>query len=439
MRSSPRARAAFLLLYGALVAWQIDRWSCTPHGLVSSWSGRHDARAVSAASADGIFQTFTMGADGLDGVWLRPVASGQPHGDLVVDLVQVTGGARVRLQRVALPASGLTSRRSLHVPFRPTRASRGVQYALALRHLHAEGGPPVTFAVTRDDLLPGARLFADGVEQWGDLAFETSSGRATLPYWIHEVLRPWPGWARAWPTVVLGLLLFNGVLAWACAVAVGLVGAWAGSVEMVPLAGSRDRAAHAGAVSVATLVTVLVAAAGVVVAARPTGRYRSLDLLEALPDARIESSRPSLHEGVALEPVAIFGRVHRAIVALPTSVIRWDVQVPRGAVLRFGAAMRPDMWTRESDGIQMRVLVEQGETSTPVAEYTIVPMLVELHKRLHPGEVPLDRWAGQRVTVVFETTPERWGNAVNDVPVWVAPRIEWPRDPAAGGAAVVRR
>jgi hypothetical protein len=177
----------------------------------------------------------------------------------------------------------------------------------------------------------------------------------------------------------------------------------------------------------------------VVLAARPTGRYRSIDLIDALPDARVDTTWPSLHAAISPELVVFFGRIHRSIVAMPTSTIRWEVDVPRGAVLRFGAAMRPDMWTRESDGIQMRVRVEHGGTSTQVAELTLVPMLVEVHKRLHQGEVGLNPWAGQRVTLAFESTPERFGNAVNDVPVWVSPRIEWPRDPAAGDARVVRR
>jgi len=439
VRSSPRARAAFLLLYGALLAWQLDRWCFTRYGIVSTWADSHDGRTVSAGSPAGVVQTFEMGADGLDGVWLKPViAGGTARGELVVDLVQVHAGSRQRLLRVAIPATDVRSNAELHVPFRPIRASRGRSYELDVRHVHMAGGAAIDLAATRDDVVRTGRLFADGREQWGDLVFETTTRRATLPYWLHELLRPWPAWVRSWPVVALGLLLFNVVLAAACARAAGVLASEAPGDPIVTAAAAHANAATRGAaLRFPYLMTAVLALSGVAVAGVPSGRYRSLDLIEALPDARIETSWSSLHGAISARPVIIFGRIHRGIVALPTTVIRWEVEVPRGAVLRFGAAMRPDMWTRESDGIQMRVRVERAGVSTPLAEFTIVPMLVEAHKQLHQGEGNLAPWAGQRVPLAFESTPERFGNAVNDVPVWVAPRIDWPRAPSAGDARVV--
>jgi len=223
VRSSPRARAAFLLFYGALLAWQVDRWCFTPHGIVSTWAARHDGRTVSAGAPGGVSQTFDMAADGLDGVWLHPaIAGGAARGELLVDLLQVHGETRQRLLRVAVPATDVSNGVALHVPFRPIRASRGITYQVDVRHVHMADGPAIDLAVTRENLVRTGRLFVDGREQWGDLVFETSSRRATLPYWMHEVLRPWPAWVRAWPTIALVLLFFNAVLAWACALATGL-------------------------------------------------------------------------------------------------------------------------------------------------------------------------------------------------------------------------
>jgi hypothetical protein len=384
-----------------------------------------------------VSQTFDMEADGLDGVWLYPaITAGAAHGELLVDLLQVHGEMRQRLLRVAVPATDVSNSVALRVPFRPIRASRGVTYQVDVRHVHMADGPAIDLAVTRENVVRTGRLFVDGREQWGDLVFETSSRRATLPYWMHDVLRPWPAWVRAWPTIALVLLIFNAVLAWACALAVGVTGADPEAQALADAApGQTERVT---VLPSARLAVWLIAVIGVVLAARPTGRYRSIDLIDALPDAHVDTTWPSLHAAISPELVVFFGRIHRSIVAMPTSTIRWEVDVPRGAVLRFGAAMRPDMWTRESDGIQMRVRVEHDGTSTQVAELTLVPMLVEMHKRLHQGEVGLNPWAGRRVTLAFESTPERFGNAVNDVPVWTEPRIEWPRDPAAGNARVVR-
>lgn len=430
----PRARAAFLLLYGALLAWQIDRWCFTPHGLASTWTVRARAVTVSAGSPAGVSQTFTMGADGLDGIWLRPVvASGSLRGELIVDLSAIHDDVPIRIERVVTPAVDAVRTGRLHVPFRMVRASRGSVYQVDVRHVRAGDGPAIELRATRDNALTTGRLFVDGREQWGDLVFATSSRRATLPYWIHEVLRPWPAWVSSWPSVVMALVVFNIVLAWACARAVGLgaTGDESGSSRI----GTGGLAVTPTAVAAVAVIAVI----GTAVAGRPTSRYRSLDLISALPDARIETTWPALHDGVSTASVLFAGRIHRAIVAMPTSSISWTIDVPRDAVLRLGAAMRADMWEEQSDGIQMIVAVDDAGSRTVAADLTLFPMGVLAHRALMPVEVPLHRWAGQRVTIVLRSTPERWGNAVNDVPVWTEPRIEWPRNPVAGNATIVPR
>ena len=146
-----------------------------------------------------------------------------------------------------------------------------------------------------------------------------------------------------------------------------------------------------------------------------------------------------MHEGIAIEPVAILGRVYVSVVALPTSRLEWTLDVPKGALLLGDVAMRPDVWLAEGDGANLIVSVapEDGE-AVEVARYTLFPYVVGSHRALHQLRVSLEPWAGQTVRLVFETDPERWGNAVNDVPLWVDPRIEWPRG-AAWGDARIRR
>ena len=434
VRSSPRARAAFLLLYGAFLAWQIDRWFFTPHGVISSWRERHASRPLSAGSPRGLAQTFEMGADGLDGVWLQPRAGPRmPEGELVVDLVQLHGETRTRIERVVLAAADVHGHDSIRVPFTPVRRSRGQVFEIDMRHVRAGQGPAIEFHATRDDVVRRARLFADGVEQWGDLVFETSARRATLPYWLAEILRPWPAWVRAWPTVVTVVLFFNVLLAWACALAVGATGSIVEHRTDTAPALPSGMVVAQGAM---TVICVLVIA-GIVVTLWPTPAQRTIDLIAALPAAHLESTWDSLHAGISAEPVVFQGKVHRSIVAMPTSRMTWTVDVPKGAVLHVGAAMRPDMWERESDGVQMRVAVESAAGRTVGAELTLFPMGVPDHRKLFPVTVPIHPWAGQRVRLILETTPERWGNAVNDVPVWVEPRIEWPRTPSVGEARIV--
>ena len=439
--SSARARSAFLLLYGALLAWQIDRWFFTSHGIASTWAGRGDRRSASAGAPGGVVQTFTMGADGLNGVWLRATTDGRPPlGELVVDLSERRGVGAVRLERVAVPAADVVSSRAFKVTFREQRQSRGRMYELRLRHVRFDPGPALDLAITRDDLLADGRLFADGRERWGDLVFETSAGRATLPYWRHEVFRAWPAWVWSWPTIVLCVAVFNVVLAWACARATGFIetpdaegtGECAGGVLDSNTAPDRvavRRLAYTAATTVAGV--------GVLLALWPTPRDRTLDLIEALPDARIDTTWESVHGGVAFRFTNYLLDRRRTIHALPTTRLSWTIDVPRDAVFRAGASMRPDLYAAISDGIQMGVTVIDGDVRTPLTLLTLFPMLVAEHRRLVPIDLSLHPWAGRRITLELESTPERAGNAVNDVPVWAEPRITWPRRPSAGEARIV--
>lgn len=448
MSSRSRAWAAFLLLYGALLAWQVDRWCFTHYGLVSSWSHRPAAATVAAASPRPVQQTFVMGADGLDGLWLDARTDGRlPVGELIVDLHEVTPAGAVRLARASLPAADAVQGGRVHVPFRPIRASRGHRYRVDVRHLHAEPGPSIELGVTRDDELRRMPLAADGVEQWGDLVMQTTSRRATLPYWMHEILAPWPAWVRSPATIAGAVALMNLLLAWACALSVGLSGR---RVVTTDAATVTERGADALAADrpvgrpgadgrlhrSAMLATGLVVATGLVITLWPTPAARTLDLIALLPEAAIETTWP-LHDGVSRQSVVFGGIVRRTLIAMPTSRIAWTIDVPPGAVFRGGAAMRPDMWTRNSDGIQMAITVEHSRGQTLMTQLTLFPMGVAEHRKLFPVEVPLHPWAGQRVILVLETTPERWGNAVNDVPVWVEPRVEWPHVRGGPPARVV--
>jgi hypothetical protein len=434
VQSAARARGTFLLLIGALVAWQAVRWGLTPHGLVSSWDARPAASTVSAATPRPVQQTFLMGADGLDGVWLDTRTDGRPPvGDLVVDLFEVTPVGVVRLERAAMRAAEAVRGGRVHVRFRPIRASRGHRYRLDVRHVHAEPGPAVELAVTREDRLPGMSLVTDGIERWGDLVLHTTSRRATLPYWTAEILAPWPAWVRSPVTIIAAVLLLNAGLALACVRAAGLVGvpgSSPGGVDAEPVGAPRVR-------WTATAAVLAVAGSGAAGAMWPTPSSRTLDLIAALPDARIDTTWPSIHSGVSPESVVFESVVYEAIIAMPTTRLAWTIDVPPGAVFRSGAAMRADMWTRNSDGIQMAVTVEHARGKTVMAHLTLFPLGVPEHRKLFPVEVPLHPWAGQRVTLVLDATPERFGNAVNDVPVWVAPRIEWPRRAGAVDRPIV--
>jgi hypothetical protein len=424
-----RRRLVFLLLFGGLLALQVWRLAFTPHGVTTTWTRAGDALLV-AATGQGVTQEFLMGADGLAGVRMQPVGAGVNDGGLtgtvVLTLADITTGVPVPVARRAVPVAEVVADQAFQFRIPEVRDSRNRRFALRVQHVGAADDRPLRLRARRDDAHPHGRFVVDSQERWGALVFDTVSRRATLPFWKHEVLRPWPSWVRSWWTIAAALLLFNAALAWASAVAVGFGVPPAGPTVEQPEPAAEPASGRPR--RVALLATCGLVLAGTVIVLLPQPEHQELRLIDHLGDADIRSSWPTLREGVAVQAVALFGPVHRALVALPTSALSWTVDVPPGAHLRGGVAMRPDVWTAPSDGANLEVFVEDQAQRTMVARFTLVPYLFEEHRRLFPLDVPLEPWAGRRVTLTLATDPERWGNAVNDVPLWVEPRLEWPRE-----------
>lgn len=445
-----------MLLYGVLLAWQIWRLLFVPHGQASTWTWSRDAMEVPATGA-GIRQQFLMNVDGLEAVWLQPVALGSElAGTVIVDVADLTGNDPVPVARVTVPAAQLYQSRQYRIDLGTAHLSRNRTYTLHVRHVGA-GQDAMRFRARRDRVPPHGAFHVDDDERWGALIFEATSSRATLPYWKDELLRAWPSWMRSWWVVGGVLLVFNVALFRSCALAVGASGsaaaagartrddagpwstakAWRNAGAGAPaLQGHGARGGGVGRAAVLAVASVVVA--GTVVVLWPAAPLATATLADHLGDAAIHTTTPSLLDAVSVEAAAFGGRAYRVIVALPTSRLAWTIDVAPDAVLRGGAAMRPDVWLQPSDGANMDVYVEEGGERTLVARYTLTPYLFEDHRTLFPVEVPLAPWAGRRITLAFETDPERWGNAVNDVPVWVEPRIEWPRT-AEDGAGVIPR
>lgn len=438
---SPRlfgpSRGRIVGLFGLLLLWQVWWLLLTPYGLASTWTHDDDLRVVSAGGA-GVSQDILMGADGFDGVWVRAApshAGGRPlAGQVLITLAHVVDGRPSPVERQVMDAAALGTGRPVHLRFAPIRSSRGERFRLALTHAASDDAGVLHVLARRSDAHPHARFLVDGREQWGDLLFETSARRATLPYWKHEVLGAWPAWMQSWWTIALVILGFNLLLVRACAMAVTPMTAEDAGSNLTDGQGSS------AARRLAMLAASLVVAIGLVVVVLPAEPLRVIRLTQHMSDAEIRVSGDSLHDSVAVQPEVILARAYPSIVALPTSRLAWAVDVPKGALLVGHAAMRPEVWTKEGDGANLVVsIVDASGTRTEVARYTLVPFIVDSHRNLHPLRVSLDPWAGQTVTLVLETDPERWGNAVNDVPLWVDPRIEWPRGAAWGEARIRRR
>ncbi len=97
--------------------------------------------------------------------------------------------------------------------------------------------------------------------------------------------------------------------------------------------------------------------------------------------------------------VDLAGDVRRAVLTPPSFPFVRDVEVPRHAQLRFAFGLEPGMWVK----VRFRVVAEVGRTETTVLDERIGPSRVRKPVPWQQRTVDLERFAGQRVRLRFET------------------------------------
>jgi len=106
-----------------------------------------------------------------------------------------------------------------------------------------------------------------------------------------------------------------------------------------------------------------------------------------------------------------------------TSQITFQVNVEPGAVLIFDVATSPESWESPGDGVDFNVYVNPGAELQQVFSTSIDPKANESDRRWHPYSVDLDEFAGQDVSIVFETGSGQDGDYRFDWAGWGEPRI----------------
>lgn len=110
------------------------------------------------------------------------------------------------------------------------------------------------------------------------------------------------------------------------------------------------------------------------------------------------------------------------------SRVAYQVHVEDGTVLAFDLALDPESWELSGDGVTFSVYVDLGQGAEQLFSTYIDPKRDPDDRRWHPHTVPLDDYAGQTVTLIFETGvgpagDERydwagWGNLRLESPAW---------------------
>ena len=105
------------------------------------------------------------------------------------------------------------------------------------------------------------------------------------------------------------------------------------------------------------------------------------------------------------------------------SRLAYTVWVSKGAVLAFDVATAPQSWQLEGDGVTFAVYVESDQSTHQLFSTYIDPKQDESARCWHSHVVDLSGYAGQAVTLIFETGAGPAGDYQYDWAGWGEPRV----------------
>ena len=105
------------------------------------------------------------------------------------------------------------------------------------------------------------------------------------------------------------------------------------------------------------------------------------------------------------------------------SRIAYPVYIQRRSVLAFDLAMAPECWDLPGDGVTFSIYLTAGSTTEQLFSTYIDPKHDEADRRWHPHTIDLGAYAGQTVTLTFETATGPAGDEQYDWAGWGRPRL----------------
>ena len=130
------------------------------------------------------------------------------------------------------------------------------------------------------------------------------------------------------------------------------------------------------------------------------------DFVERLGEAGRTSPAPD-GETIEAEAWTILGGAKRVLYQHPalsgSSWLEYTVDVGKGSVLSFDVATAPESWDQPGDGVTFAVYVESDQGMEQIFSTYIDPKQDEADRRWHPHAIDLSEYAGQTVSIIFET------------------------------------
>jgi hypothetical protein len=108
------------------------------------------------------------------------------------------------------------------------------------------------------------------------------------------------------------------------------------------------------------------------------------------------------------------------------SRLAYTVYVEHGNVLVFDVSTAPESWLQPGDGVTFAIYVESDDGAHQLFSTYIDPKHNPADRRWHPFTIDLSEYAGQKVTIIFETGTGPAGDYRYDWAGWGEPRIVKP-------------
>lgn len=151
----------------------------------------------------------------------------------------------------------------------------------------------------------------------------------------------------------------------------------------------------------------------------------SLDLIDLYPSAEKRSTLEAT-QAFSVTDATIGGTSRRVILAHTPARVTWSLTVPSSARVRVWAALRPDTWGRDGDGVVFRIGVSTDNVYQVLARVHVDPRNRSEDRRWVPIEAALDGYAGRPIKLVFSTDASddpRRGDSRNDLALWGDPAV----------------
>jgi hypothetical protein len=154
-----------------------------------------------------------------------------------------------------------------------------------------------------------------------------------------------------------------------------------------------------------------------------TGTLRegvAYDFASRLAEAEIESPSP---EHVRKGAFIIGGEQRAVLFEHPDSRVGYSVEVSEDMLLSFGVATDPESWRMPGDGVCFAVYVRTDQSEKKAFELYLDPKNEILDRRWRSHVLDLNAYAGQQVTLIFETGGGPNGDSRYDWAGWGEPKL----------------